>query len=196
MAIDQLFLPDTTFAKSPLLVGPPECGKTHILLLSQTYALSKGLNAQLVALTSERARRLGGEHIHLLFSMPVLDDKRYSISTMAETTLFQLVRSPVRMAALQRIDVLMIEEIGLVSAEMFAVMDIVLRYIRDNQVPMGGVLIVASGDPRQLSPISGSPIWASYHLIATFRIMSLKHYVRAQRDPNLQSFLSIFARPV
>jgi hypothetical protein len=189
MAIDQLFLPDTTFAKSPVLVGPPGSGKTHILLLSQIYALSHGLNAQLVAMTSERARRLGGEHIHLLFGMPVIEEKRHTISSMAESTIFRLQRTPVRMAALQRIDVLLIEEIGLVSAEMFAVMDVVLRYIRDNQVPMGGVLILASGDPRQLTPVSGTPIWASYHLIATFRVTSLVHYVRAQRDVNLQTLL-------
>ncbi|XP_014681905.1 PREDICTED: ATP-dependent DNA helicase PIF1-like, partial [Priapulus caudatus] len=194
MAIDELFQPQTTFAHSPLLVGPPGCGKTHILLIAQTYALSKGLNAQLVAITSERARRLGGEHIHLLFNIPILDAKRHTISTMAETTLFRLLHSPIRLAALQRIDVLVIEEIGLVSAEIFAVMDLVLRYIRDSPVPMGGVLVLACGDPRQLSPVSGSPIWSSYHLIATFRVSCLIHYVRAQRDPQLQTLLKLLRK--
>ena len=62
------------------------------------------------------------------------------------------------LAALQRLDVLFIEEISLISAETFAVLDVVLCHIRDNPVPMGGVLLIASGDLRQLTPISGSPI--------------------------------------
>ncbi len=73
---------------------------------------------------------------------------------------------------------------------MFAVMDIVLRHVRNNPVPMGGVVIVASCDPRQLTPISGTPIWASFHLIATFSIIPLQHYVRAAQDLELQTILS------
>jgi predicted GIY-YIG superfamily endonuclease len=193
-AINQLFAVHTTFCKWPLLVGPPGSGKTHILLIALTYALSRGLNGQLIAMTSERARRLGGEHIHLLFGLPVLDNKKHTISSMAETTLFHLGRSPIRLAALQRIDVLCIEEIGLVSAETFAVMDLVLRHIRDSQVPMGGILIIASGDPRQLPPVSGTPIWASYHLTSSFRVNFLQQYVRAQHDVNLQTLLQLLRK--
>jgi predicted GIY-YIG superfamily endonuclease len=195
-AINQLFAVDTTFCRWPLLVGPPGSGKTHVLLMALTYALSRGLNAELIAFTSERARRLGGEHIHLLFGLPVLDTQRHTISGMAEATLFRLVRSPVRLAALQRIDVLCIEEIGLVSAEIFAVMDLVLRHIRDSPVPMGGVLIIASGDPRQLPPVSGSPIWASYHLTCSFRVNFLVQYVRAQHDANLQIILELLRKSI
>ena len=190
-AIDNLFVANATFIKWPLLVGPPGSGKTHILLLAQTYALPRGLNAQLVAMTSERASRLGGEHIHLLLGLPVLQESPHTISALAEKTLFHLRRSPIRMAALQRIDLLFIEEVDLVSSETLAVMDVVLRHIRENPVSMGGVLIVACGDPRQLTPVSGSPIWTSFHLITSFRVHSLQHYVRAQHDANLQIQLQL-----
>ena len=145
-------------------------------------------------MTSERARRLGGEHIHLLFGLPVTREHACTISVLAEQTLFRLKSTPIRLAALQRLDVLFIEEIGLISAETFAVLDVVLRHIRDNPVPMGGVLLIASGDPRQLTPISGSPIWSSYHLICSFSVHSLKHYVRAQRDSNLQTLLELLRK--
>ena len=94
-AIDRLFAPDDTFTRWPLLEGPPGSGKTHVLLL---------------------ARRLGGEHIHLLFRISVLDNTRHTISYMTEITRFHRVRSPVRLTALERIDVLLMEEIGLLSA--------------------------------------------------------------------------------
>ena len=70
-SIDNIFQASATFTKWPLLVGPPGSGKAHILLIAQTYALSQCLNTQLVAMSSERARKLGGEHIHLLFGLPV-----------------------------------------------------------------------------------------------------------------------------
>ena len=193
-AVDHIFRPDASSCYWPLLVGPPGSGKTHILLLAQLYALSRGLNAQIIALTSERARRLGGEHIHLLFRLPVLDYRNHTITSMAETTIIALARSPIRLAALQRIDVLLVEEIGLISAETFAVIDTVLRHIRDSPVPMGGVLVIACGDPRQLSPVTGSLIWTSHHLITTFKVISLKHYVRALQDGRLQIVLELLRR--
>ena len=113
-------------------------------------------------------------------------------SILAEKTLSPEAQS--NLAALQRLDVLFIEEISLIFAETFAVCDVVLCHIRDNPVPMVVVLPIASGDPRQLTPISGSPIWASYHLICSFSVYSLKHYVRAQRDGNLQTLLQLLRK--
>ena len=51
--------------------------------------------------------------------------------------------------------VFILEEIGLVSAEMFAVMDLVLRRLRESPVPFGGIFLLGSGDPLQLPPIKG-----------------------------------------
>lgn len=104
--IDQLFAPDVKFCKWQLLVDPPGSEKTHILLIAQI--LARVLNAQMIVMTSERARRLGGEHIHLLFGIPVLENQTHTIFWMAETTLFYMVRNPIRLAALQCIDVLVI----------------------------------------------------------------------------------------
>lgn len=57
--------------RSLLLVGPPGAGKTHVALTALAYALAKRLTVEVTALTSERARRLTGEHLHLLFDFPV-----------------------------------------------------------------------------------------------------------------------------
>ena len=136
-SIDSMLLAFITFQQSVLIVGSPGSGKTHILLTALTYALARRLQCQLVALTSERARRLGGEHLHLFFGIPAQTSRCSTMRALAEITLFRLAKNPVRLAGLQRLDVLFIEEVGLISAQLFAVMDIVLRHVRDSSAPFG-----------------------------------------------------------
>jgi hypothetical protein len=174
-----------------ILVGPPGCGKTHILLISNTYALSIGLRGLLVALTSERARRLGGIHIHMAFSIPVMNTAFYTIQSMASKAILALSRTPVRLAFLQRLHVLFIEEIGLVSAELFAVLDTILRAVRQCNEAMGGLVVIGTGDPHQLSPVDGRPFWVSHHMICSFTVIAMKHYVRSSTDKDLQHLIDI-----
>ena len=95
------------------------------------------------------------------------------------------------MAMLQRLQVLFIEEIGLISAQLFAALDSILRYVRGSTQPMGGILVIATGDPYQLAPVDETPFWTSHHLMTSFHIISMKHYVRACEDPDLQQLIHI-----
>ena len=87
--------------------------------------------------------------------------------------------------------VFIVEEIGLVSAELFAVMDLVLRRLRESPVPFGGIFLLGSGDPLQLPPVQGMPIWCSCHLLTTFRVFMLHEYVRCAVDADLRRLISI-----
>ena len=57
--------------KFPCLVGRPGSGKSHVLKIACAYALCKGLQVELMSFTSERARKLGGNHVHLVFPLTV-----------------------------------------------------------------------------------------------------------------------------
>ena len=87
--------------------------------------------------------------------------------------------------------VFILEEIGLVSAEMFAVMDLVLRRLRQSPVPFGSIFLLGSGDPLQLPPVEGMPIWCSCHLLTMLRVYMLQEYVRCAVDADLRRLISI-----
>ena len=67
-----------------------------------------------MAMTSERARKMAGEHAHLLFNIPVLHHQ--TVTFTAEHMLFSLAKQPIKMAFLQHMDVILIAEIGLISS--------------------------------------------------------------------------------
>uniref|UniRef100_UPI00358E8AEA uncharacterized protein n=1 Tax=Myxine glutinosa TaxID=7769 RepID=UPI00358E8AEA len=193
-AIDALQHTGDASVRFPLFVGGPGAGKTFLLLVSQVYAMSLGFNTLLVAYTSERARCLGGEHLHLITGMPVVDLGTRTVRRIAEQCLHNLARSPLKMQALRRIKIMFVEEIGLIPGELFAVLDMVMRKLNASPVPFGGTLIVATGDHHQLAPIKGQAIWTSCYMLTTFRILILQHYVRCSRDHQLRRLIEMMRR--
>jgi hypothetical protein len=54
-------------------------------------------------------------------------------------------------------DVLLLDECGQLSSQQLSIMDVVLRYLRENDMPFGGVLIIGSFDHKQLGSVHGLP---------------------------------------
>ena len=105
-----------------------------------------------------------------------------------------LIKNEVSCVLLNQIDIFIFQEIGLISSENYSIMDNAMKYLMSNDLSMGGKLIIADGDPYQLSPITGNLIWMSTHLLFSFDIFMLKYYVRSSSDPVLQSILEIMRK--
>lgn len=101
--------------------------------------------------TGVAALNVGGQTIHSLFGLP-----------------FDLPKNPEDLArhlgrrtreVLRAIDMLVIDEVSMVSAELLDAMDVMLRVARGRtRGPFGGVQVVMFGDPYQLAPVPpGSP---------------------------------------
>ena len=84
-----------------------------------------------------------------------------------------------------------IDEAGQVSAEVLSTLDMILRRIRQNSIPFGGVLIICTLDHTQLRPIRGLPFLVSTHILSCFRMTRLQHSVRASSDAEFQRLQQI-----
>ncbi|KAF4714116.1 hypothetical protein FOZ62_022488, partial [Perkinsus olseni] len=191
-AIDEFRSGQLAFVRAPILLGPPGSGKSFITAHWGAYALAKGLNTIVTSVASERAAALGGEHIHLVFSIPVSSD--LAPRSLAERALTRLARDPVKMEWLRSIRVFIHEEIGTEGAETLDVQNKILQFLHKSPVPFGGVLVMGSGDPNQLPPIKETLIWTSPSVITTMRLMMFQKFVRSATDRDLQEVLTLFQK--
>ncbi len=175
--------------KNVTITGGPGVGKTFLLCICILYFLSRGLGVALTANMSERALQLGGIHINKMFCIPVCEGT--TVSRIAEIAITNLARKPKRLGFLRQMDVLAIDELGQVSAETLAVMDIVLRRVRCTSQYMGGVFVLSTMDPVQLLPVKGRPPLLSPHMLTCYVFHYLRHSVRAGLDKNLMRIQEI-----
>lgn len=114
---------------------------------------------------------------------------------LAQESLLQLDKSPMKKALLARTDVFFIDEFGMIDTNLFHCLDLILRDIMHSDIPWGGKLVIATGDPLQLPPVEGRPIWLSTHMVSTFNIVQLRHYVRSAHDQDLRNILELLRCP-
>ena len=184
-AVDSFTDPACRGVKFPCLVGRPGSGKSHVLKIACAYALSKGLQVELMSFTSERARKLGGNHMHLVFPLPVSRAAVTVSHAVVSECLSKLEKDPLKLAVTKRTDVFVHKEISLLSSQTFGALDSILQFVMQNTLPWGGKLLISSGDAKQLPPVSGQPIWSSTFVCTSMDVIVFKSDVRA-RDPNLR----------
>ena len=146
------------------------------------YAHSKGLLAVTTAMMANISVFLGTKHIDWLFCLPF--DKNHSAYKTAEVAIANLMQNPERMNILRTLDILFVDEIGQLPAELLSVIDIILRRIRDSQVVFGGVLIIGTMDHTQLQPVSGRPFLLSSLIVTSFKMVKVETPVRCAGDTN------------
>ena len=138
---------------------------------------------------SKRAIQLGGVHIHKMFCLP--GNNKFSLSRLAEIALISLTSKYNKYYFLQVLDIIFIDEIGQVSSELIATLDVILRRLKMNDIFFGGILIICTIDHKQLAPIKGRPILTSPHMLTCFDAYMLKESVRAHDDKNLSEIQDI-----
>jgi len=163
-----------------MIAGGPGSGKTYCMQVGALYAMSRGLNTVITALQAERAQVFGSHHIHFLMKIPPREHS--NVQRLADLSIIALNRNPTHMFLLRTLDCLCVDELGLNSAEFLAVWDIVLRNIRGSSQFMGGVLLLCTIDNEQINPIKGRPVLMSPHIITSFRVVLMEHWVRSRFD--------------
>jgi len=154
--------------KNVFITGSAGTGKTYLLQQFVQYLHERQVYPTIVAPTGIAASHLKGQTIHSFFALGIRDtvvDNGY--------VEFLLEKSYLK-SRFSKLKVLIIDEVSMVSPEIFSSMDKVLRAFKNSPEPFGGVQVVISGDFFQLPPVSRvfkekrfawqSPVWKSLEL--------------------------------
>ena len=175
--------------KGVIAAGGPGSGKTSCLQSIGLIARSKGLNVGMTAVMCERALQLGGTHLARFCKFPA--GKMSNPCRFAELSICKLMRSAKDLEYIRSLDVLLIDEMGNVSAELISALDIIFRRVRNNSAFFGGMLVFGSMDCMQLRPVEGRPPLLSPQVTSCFDFLPLDHSVRAAQCGDLQRLIQI-----
>ncbi len=165
--------------KNVFLTGKAGTGKTTFLkhIIKQTYK-----NAIIAAPTGIAAINAGGVTIHSLFQLPfgafipsrdatIAFNENIKINT--PNTIFKGFQiNASKRKLLQELELLIIDEVSMLRADLLDAIDTVLKSIRKkNHLPFGGVQVLFIGDLLQLPPVVKDEEWRylkSYYKSAFF----------------------------
>lgn len=129
------------------ITGSAGTGKTHLLSEFIFYLKSRKITPTIVAPTGIAASHLQGQTIHSYFSLGIRDFiDSYYIESLLEKKYLQ--------TRFCKLKVLIIDEISMVSPDIFSSIDNILRAFKKDNKPFGGIQVILSGDFFQLPPIS------------------------------------------
>ena len=138
--------------KSVFLTGRAGTGKTTFLkYIAQTITK----RFVILAPTGVAAINAGGTTIHSFFQLPLcpyLPDVKELITEYQTPDKYRSLRKE-RIKIIRTLDLLIIDEISMVRADILDAVDMTLRRYRRNDLPFGGVQLLMIGDIHQLSPV-------------------------------------------
>lgn len=168
------------------LTGKAGTGKTTFLKNIQASVIK---SMAIVAPTGVAAMNAGGTTIHSFFQLPFtpfIGVKKQTDTDKKEvndrnTLLNQLKLTAERKEILQQLDLLIIDEISMVRADLLDAIDVVLRYVRNNYTqPFGGVQLLYIGDMYQLPPVVKQDEWHLLHTVYDSPFFFNSHVIKEQ----------------
>lgn len=151
--------------KNVFLTGKAGTGKTTLLrkLIKSTYK-----KCLVVAPTGIAAINAGGVTIHSLFQLPfgtfVPVNQAPSVpGNIKLNEPFSVVKNlqmyDSKRKLLRELELLIIDEVSMLRADLLDAIDLVLRHVRRNSYPFGGVQMLFIGDMLQLPPVVKDEEW-------------------------------------
>ncbi|OGI61551.1 hypothetical protein A2645_00800 [Candidatus Nomurabacteria bacterium RIFCSPHIGHO2_01_FULL_39_9] len=128
------------------LTGEPGSGKTHTINEYVAYLRSHDVKPAITASTGIAATHIGGHTLHSFFGLGIRNKfDKYEIDRIAN-----IKRIAKRIL---RTKVLIIDEVSMLTSDVFAAIDAVIREVLKSFEPFGGIQIILVGDFFQLPPI-------------------------------------------
>jgi len=147
------------------LTGRAGSGKTTLL---QEVIKTTNKNTVVVAPTGVAAINAGGVTIHSFFQLPPSNFLPIDgFGPSEEYTTRSLLKQHLKVnedkrRLIQELEMLVIDEISMVRADLLDAIDFTLRYLRGSTQPFGEVQVVMVGDLYQLPPVVKDNVWFAF----------------------------------
>ena len=144
--------------RNVFITGPAGTGKSYLIQQIKEWAYRTNKTIALTALTGCAAVLIGGRTLHSTLSLGLGKGTAEDITAFIE-------RNRVQMRRIKGLHILVIDEVSMMSDELFDKVSGVLSLVRRNPRPFGGLQLILCGDFAQLPPVSGnycfkSPMWS------------------------------------
>lgn len=132
--------------KNVFLTGSAGTGKTYVLNQYITYLKERKIPTAVTASTGIAATHINGMTIHSWAGIGIKN-------SLSSAQLRTLKTKKYLEKKLDKVEVLIIDEISMLHQKQLELVDQVLKYFKMNQLPFGGIQVVFCGDFFQLPPI-------------------------------------------
>lgn len=167
------------------MTGSAGHGKSFLIKVIKQHAARNFKNIAVCALTGVASLNIGGRTLHSFGSLGVA---QASISEVVD----RVVSNKWKSKNWKNVDVLVIDEISMMSAKLFDICNQIAKKVRKNNKPWGGIQLIFSGDFYQLAPIfeqrsstdTGQFCFESSEWASTFPITY--YLTKSFRHPDIQ----------
>lgn len=135
--------------KNVLLTGPAGTGKSVTLQAVVSEAKKADIIFGVTATTGAAAVLIGGRTLHSFLGIGLATKPPRALAE------WLMCKFPIKAAMLKSLMFLIIDEISMMSDELFEYVSLFLQALRGNAQPFGGVQLLLSGDFAQLKPVKG-----------------------------------------
>ena len=170
--------------KNIFLTGPAGTGKSVTLGKIKEYCIQDNKQKGITATTGTAAFLLGGKTLHSYLGIGLAKES-------AEELYLNIRKFKHITDRLRNCDVLIIDEISMLDADLLDKISEYLQIMRRSNKPFGGIQVVLTGDFCQLEPVSGdycfkSKVWPLLEL----KLIYLHKLIRQDGDIEFQNILS------
>jgi ATP-dependent DNA helicase PIF1 len=169
------------------LTGEPGSGKTHTINSFIRWLQSAGIDPSITAATGIAATHVGGMTLHSWSGIGVSE-------SLSRADIDRIATKEHIAKRIQKAQVLIIEEVSMLSAATFEMADAICREVRRIDKPFGGLTLVLVGDFFQLPPVSRSREAAFAYTSPLWRELNpLICYLTEQYRQDDSSFLDVLS---
>lgn len=169
--------------RNVFLTGQAGTGKTYTINKFIDWSIDNGKFPTVTASTGIAATHVGGSTIHSWAG--VRDDNELTADDVSD-----ILDNPWTRERICKTDILIIDEISMVSAKLLNIVNKIAMEARNNTKPFGGIKLIVVGDFFQLPPVKGDFAFNSESWdIADFQVCYL-HEQHRQNDKVFNDILN------